>query len=136
MVRVTVRTTSIAAWLLACIVLAGCSSAHQDDVERAAKDFRAALKAEDGAKACEELSDDAQEELRQSSGSSCTIAVLDTDVPTDGRVERVSVSGTAAQVRYGDDIVFLAEFSDGWRVIAAGCRTRPDKPYDCEIQGG
>lgn len=117
-------------------VLAGCTSAHDDEVEQTAEAFHAALKADDGAKACDELSDEVQSELHQASGSSCEVAIMKAGVSPDGRIERVTVSGTAAQVRYDDDVVFLAEFADGWKVIAAGCQSQPDKPYDCEVQGG
>jgi hypothetical protein len=32
--------------------------------------------------------------------------------------------------------VFLAAFPGGWRVVAAGCTPRGDRPYDCTLQGG
>jgi hypothetical protein len=40
-----------------------------------------------------------------------------------------------AQVRFRQDTVFMAQFRDGWKVMAADCAPRPDKPYDCQIQG-
>ena len=54
----------------------------------------------------------------------------------DGRVEKVSVYDTSGQVRYDDDVVFLADFPEGWKVTAAGCVPQPDAPYDCKVQGG
>ena len=77
---------------------------------------------------------EAQEEL-QESGDSCEVAVLEAGLSPDGKVEKVSVYDTSGQVRYGDDVVFLSEFPDGWKVVAAGCR-RGRAPYDCSVQGG
>ena len=34
------------------------------------------------------------------------------------------------------DTVFLATFPGGWRVVAAGCTPRGDRPYDCTVAGG
>jgi hypothetical protein len=114
---------------------AGCASSHEPDVEQVAEQLHAALRVEDGAAACELLSEDAQEEL-QESGDSCEVAVLEAGLSPDGRVEKVSAYGTSAQVRYDDDVVFLADFPEGWRVIGAGCEKQADAPYDCKVQGG
>ena len=113
----------------------GCSSTHEADVEQVAERLHAALRVEDGAAACELLSEDAQEQL-QESGDSCEVAVLEAGLSPDGRVEKVSAYGTSAQVRYDDDVVFLADFPEGWRVIGAGCEKQADAPYDCKVQGG
>jgi hypothetical protein len=117
------------------LLLTGCASTHEADVEQVAERLHAALRAEDGAAACELLSKDAQEEL-QESGDSCEVAVLEAGLSPDGRVEKVSAYGTSAQVRYDDDVVFLADFPEGWRVIGAGCEKQADAPYDCKVQGG
>jgi hypothetical protein len=34
------------------------------------------------------------------------------------------------------DTVFLAEFPDGWKVVAAACTPRDRLPYDCQVEGG
>jgi hypothetical protein len=122
----------MAAVLLLCT---GCGSTHEDEVEQVAERLHAAIRAEDGAAACELLSENAQEELQQS-GDSCEVAVLEAGLSPDGRVEKVSVYDTSGQVRYDDDVVFLADFPEGWKVIAAGCVPQPDAPYDCKVQGG
>ena len=123
--------------LAVCVVLsvAGCSSTQEGEVEQVAERLHAALRVEDGAAACELLSDQAQEEL-QESGESCEVAILEAGISPDGRVEKVSVYDTSGQVRYDDDIVFLSEFPDGWKVIGAGCEKRAAAPYDCTVQGG
>ncbi|MET8040642.1 hypothetical protein ABZU25_07220 [Micromonospora sp. NPDC005215] len=46
------------------------------------------------------------------------------------------VYGQQAQVRLDGDTVLLAVFPGGWRVVAAGCTDRGDKPYDWVLQGG
>jgi hypothetical protein len=51
-------------------------------------------------------------------------------------VSASEVYGQRAQVRLSGDTVFLAVFPDGWRVVAAGCTARGEKPYDCVLQGG
>ena len=38
-------------------------------------------------------------------------------------------------VRLAGDTVFLAVFPGGWRVTAAGCTPRGDRPYNCTVQG-
>jgi hypothetical protein len=122
--------------LLLVLVAAGCSSSRDDTVQQAAEVFHAALRSQDGASACDSLADQVQAELQQSSGTSCEVEILESGVSTDGQVQDVNVSGTAAQVRYDDDIIFLAEFEDGWKIIGAGCERQAGGPYDCHVQGG
>jgi hypothetical protein len=121
--------------MTAVLLASGCSSTQEGEVEQVAEQLHAALRVDDGAAACELLSEEAQEEL-QESGDSCEVAVLDAGLSPDGRVEKVSVYDTSGQVRYDDDVVFLSEFPDGWKVIAAGCEKQAAAPYDCTIQGG
>jgi hypothetical protein len=45
------------------------------------------------------------------------------------------VYGQWAQVRLSEDTVFLGAFPGGWRVVAAGCTPRDNRPYDCTLQG-
>lgn len=128
--------TAAAASLVILVSLSGCSSGNDDEATRAAERLHAGLRAADGAAACEALSDEVQQELAESQGSSCETAVMDSGIPDAGRVVDVEVYGTAAQVRYDADVVFLGEFPDGWRVTAAGCSPQVDAPYDCKVQGG
>ena len=61
------------------------------------------------------------------------------NVDVGGRAEVGGViehpHGDAAQVRFTGDTVFLLRFPDGWRIGAAGCTSRGDAPYDCEVRG-
>jgi hypothetical protein len=127
------RTVSIS--MAAGVLASGCSSTQQGEVEQVAERLHAAVQAADGAAACELLSEEAQEEL-QDSGDSCEVAILEAGLSPNGRVEKVSVYDTSGQVRYDDDVVFLSEFPDGWKVIAAGCEKRAAAPYDCSVHGG
>ena len=115
--------------------LSGCSSGNEDAVTRAAEQLHADLRGNDGAGACEMLSDEAQRQLAES-GSSCATAVMESGIPDTGEVIDVAVYGTSAQVRYDEDVVFLGEFADGWKVTAAGCSPEAGAPYDCQVQGG
>jgi hypothetical protein len=61
--------------------------------------------------------------------------VLEEELPAAGEVTGTDVYGQWAQVRLTGDTVFLAVFPDGWRVVAAGCTPRPERPYDCVLKG-
>ena len=122
----------VAALLLA---VTGCASAQEDTVEQVTERLHAAIDQQDGAAACELLSEQAQTQL-QSSGDSCEVAILEAGLSPDGRVEQVNVFDTSAQVRYDDDVVFLSDFPEGWKVIGAGCTPQAEGPYDCAVEGG
>ncbi len=34
------------------------------------------------------------------------------------------------------DTLFLSSVPGGWKVTAAGCTPRPERPYQCRIKGG
>ena len=128
----------MAAWIFGAsglvLALSGCTPSQQDDAARAADDFVAAVTDEQAEAACALLAPATVEELEQSSGGACAETVLDEAVAAGHRVG-VSTFGTMSQVRYTGDVLFLARFDDGWRVVAAGCTERRDAPYSCEIEG-
>ena len=115
--------------------VSGCGDSAEDP-GAVARAFSRALKADDAEKACVLLAPETRTQLERSSGSSCAAAIGEEDLPDPGAVRRVSVYGTMAQVRFTDDVWFLAEFEPGWRVLASGCTAVPRKPYDCQLQGG
>jgi hypothetical protein len=127
-------TAAIALVVLAS--LSGCSSGNDDAATQVAERLHASLRADDGSAACDLLSEDVQEELADSEGGSCEDAVMEAGLPDSGQVVEVKVYGTSAQVRYDEDVVFLGEFADGWKVTAAGCTPQAGAPYDCQVQGG
>ncbi|MGY0004737.1 hypothetical protein [Micromonospora sp. I033] len=89
-----------------------------------------------GAGACAVLAPDTAARLEQSAGRPCAQAILDEELPEPGAVSASRVYGQWAQVRLSVDTVFLGVFPGGWRVVAAGCTARGEKPYDCVLQGG
>ncbi|QZY20220.1 hypothetical protein [Streptomyces decoyicus] len=89
---------------------------------------------------CAALAPATNEELEQSAKSGCVQAIgqaiHEQELPAAGAVQGVDVYGDQARVLLEQDTVFLAHFSTGWKLTAAGCRPRPQRPYQCEIKGG
>ena len=134
------RVRIIAASVLCCLIggLAGCGSVgrRSDAASDAAVRFLDAVSAGDGEAACALLAPDAVEEVERSSGQTCAQAVTDEDLPEPGTVTGADVYGQWALVRLSGQAVFLAMFPGGWRVVAAGCQSRGERPYDCVVDGG
>ena len=123
---------------LALLGLSACGSVGQrgDAASAVAVKLLTAVQAGDGAAACAALAPDTAAELEKSAEKPCPAAVLEEDLPAPAAVTSADVYGQRAQVVLADDTVFLAMFPGGWRVVAAGCFPRADRPYDCTIQGG
>ena len=122
---------------VALLLLTGCAGVgdRSDAAASVALRMLTAVQQDDGAAACGALAPDTLAELEQSAGQPCAEAILDEDLPQPGEVEQSQVYGQWAQVRLTGDTVFLGVFPGGWRVVAAGCTPRGDRPYDCELQG-
>jgi hypothetical protein len=116
------------------LLLSGCTPSGQGAALDAADRFQAAVQANDANLACELLSEEAVGNLASASGKSCVAAFPNLNLPT-GPVSSVEVWGDNSQVRLDSEVLFLAEFSTGWKVTAAGCEPRPDMPYDCDVEG-
>jgi hypothetical protein len=89
----------------------------------------------DGAAACEVLAPETRAAVQESAGAPCADAITEENLPAPGTVQSVDVYGQWARVVAVGDTVFLGAFGDGWRVVAAGCRSRGERPYDCQVQG-
>jgi hypothetical protein len=124
--------------VVAVMVVAGCGSVSDRGGAAAvvARTFLAAVDDGDGAGACAVLAPDTVAALERSAGEPCVDAVVDEDLPEPAHVRATDVYGQWARVLLDDDTVFLAMFPGGWRVVAAGCRSRGELPYECVLQGG
>jgi len=130
-----VRRIVVGLALAASLLSAGCTPAAEPDARAAAEAFQAAVAGRDIAAACGLLSDAARDNLESAAATSCVQALVRLDLPGD-QVGAVSVWGDNAQAKTGAGALFLAEFSSGWKVTAAGCTFRSeDVPYDCDVEG-
>ena len=112
------------------LLATGCASAEQPEVERVASVFEDP--SANASARCDLLLPTALEHLEKDAQASCTDAI--NNLPLDGGdVAGVEVWGGDAQVRLGRDTVFLSKTPNGWRIAAAGCTPRPERPYDCEV---
>ena len=131
-VRVLVMTLTV-------LVAASCSGRTDERprAEQVATGFYRAFAQGDGMSACALLAPDARHELEKSAKQPCDEAITDEDLPEDlGTVTKVAVYGNEARVEAEGDTVFVSDFDDAWMIVAAGCTSRGEQPYDCEIQGG
>jgi N-methylhydantoinase A/oxoprolinase/acetone carboxylase beta subunit len=130
--------STVSAVVLALGVL-GCGTADDRAAARAATErFYAAIKDDDGAAACEELSDDTVKELESQSGQACADAVMELDY-AGGSVVMVEVHATNAKVDLsGGESAFLSPESGAWKLSAIACKPdagKPrDRPLDCEVE--
>jgi outer membrane murein-binding lipoprotein Lpp len=116
----------------ACVLLAGCSSMQQPEVEQAATTFEDP--GADPETRCDLLAPATLAAFEEEESASCAEAIE--QVPLEGGdVESVEIWGGDAQVRLGGDTVFLTETRAGWRITAASCQPRGEAPYDCEVEG-
>jgi hypothetical protein len=120
------------------LAVAGCGSVGDREAAASGAAVRmlTAVDEQDGAQACAVLAPETVSELQESAGKPCAQAILEEDLPKPGAVAHTAVYGQWAQVRLSDDTVFLGVFGHGWRVVAAGCSSQGDRPYDCTLQGG
>ena len=112
------------------LLATGCASADQPEVERVASVFEDP--SADASARCDLLLPTAREQLEQDAQSSCADAI--NGLPLHGgNVADVEVWGGDAQVRLGRDTVFLSKTPGGWRIAAAACSPRAERPYDCQV---
>lgn len=133
--RVTTTTVAGAAAVLV-LALTGCSAGGSTRVDAmaTADRFLRDVRHGDGRAACALLVPDARTYVEDRTGSPCAEGVTTLDLPTpeDGRTQ---VYGRAAIVESDHHAVFLARSGDSWLVRAAGCRSVPDAPYECTVDG-
>ena len=117
------------------LTVAGCAAAQDPGVRRTVDRFFAAVRGGDGGAACALLAPDTAEALASDEGNGCAAAIVKAGLPAAGTVVGTQGWGAEAQVRLSGDTVFLHRFPQGWRISAAGCVPRGDKPYRCEVEG-
>jgi hypothetical protein len=117
--------------------VSGCAGANPGTSEAAAAalDFHSALSSGDYARACRLLIPSAVEKLEAGAAGTCAEKLSQLDVPAAVSVKNSASYGRNAQVVMDQDTLFLARSGDGWRITAAGCTSRGERPYDCEVEG-
>ncbi|MES5818083.1 hypothetical protein [Streptomyces sp. RG80] len=118
--------------------LAGCDSAGEREsaASAAATGFERLLRSDDTAGLCAALAPETRSEVEESEKEACEKAIASQDIPLGGDIRGTDVYGRQARVVLESDTLFLSRFTDGWKVVAAGCVPRPGQPYQCVIKGG
>jgi hypothetical protein len=129
------RWSSTVAGTVLVLATAGCGSTQDAVARDTAMEFERALSSGGAARACDLLAPRTKSELVESAGKPCPQALTEEDLPEVGDVRATESFGTMAQVRFDGDVLFLAEFRGGWKVMAAGCTDRPEQPYNCLVGG-
>jgi hypothetical protein len=113
------------------LLATACSpSERAEQAREVASRFLQAAGGNDPTTACGLLAPRTAEDLPED----CAQALEDWPGPTE--ITEVAVWGDRAQAKSGDSALFLAEFNDGWRVVAAGCVPRGENlPYQCTVGG-
>ena len=124
--------------LTAALSVVGCGRADdQQAVAGVTERFLNAVADGNGAEACAQLSDGAQQALEQDESKPCPEAARELEGEIDSsRVAHADVFATTAKVDLTDgQSAFLELTSRGWRLAAAGCRPGgADEPYECEVE--
>jgi hypothetical protein len=118
---------------------AGCGGGTDvAEVRTVSESFWAAVEAQDGERACAQLTPQTRAQLEEQEQHQCREAI------TGVRLEPGSVTGV--QVYMLNAIVelsngeaeFLEQGKEGWRLSAVGCTPRKDKPvdhpYECQVE--
>lgn len=113
-------------------LLAGCSGAHEPEVEQVAATFEDP--SGDPEARCDLLAAATRVTFEETESAPCSEAIQDLPLQ-GGEVVSVEIWGGDAQVKLAGDTVFLTETSAGWRITAAACRPQEDAPYECEVDG-
>jgi hypothetical protein len=120
---------------LVAVLCVGCGSSQNDAVQGAVTRFEAAVTAQDSGSACGLLAPATRSEVESSVGEPCVQAWPAAGVAPGGEVTRVRAYGSMAMVELDADTLFLARFPSGWRIMAAHCAPRAEKPYECQVKG-
>jgi hypothetical protein len=119
------RRLAAALMLVAPVALAGCGTGADERAARGSVSrFESAIAAKDGAAACHELSSKTSSSLESSEKKPCEQAILSAGLKPSRAVRDASVWVTGAQVKLDGDTLFLDDTATGWKISAAGCKSR------------
>jgi hypothetical protein len=122
---------------LALTALGGCRLGPDDgSAADVATRFHAMVEQGVGDGACAVLAPETKAQLESSQGEPCAQAITKVALGTGTEVLSSDAYGTNARIVLDGDVVFLAAFEKRWLVVSAGCRPRPDRSYDCALEGG
>ncbi len=127
------RRAVLAAVAGACLVMTGCSSTQQPEVEQVATTFE--NPGADPRTRCDLLAPATLEAFEQDEEASCAEAIQQVPLGGGGEIESVEIWGGDAQVRLSGDTLFLTQTRAGWRISAAACQSRGEAPYECGVEG-
>lgn len=128
-------TTVLTGVLLATVSGCAGSSPGTSEAASTALDFHRALDSGDYPRACGLLIPAAVEKLETGAPGTCAEKLEQLDVPVAASVQDSASYGRNAQVVMDGDTLFLARSGEGWKITAAGCTARGERPYDCEVEG-
>ncbi|MFF9909022.1 hypothetical protein [Streptomyces sp. NPDC013457] len=128
----------VAAVAAAVAMLCGCGATEPrlGGARRAATAFEEALARADYAGACALLAPQTRRQLEEDAAEPCGPSLAGEELPAGGTVRDTQVYGRQALLRLEGDRLFLSQFDDGWKVVAAGCEPERDLPYRCSLKGG
>lgn len=129
---------SVVAAVGAAAMLCGCGApaARVDGATQAGSAFEQALADADYPRACALLAPQTRQQLQEDQHLPCGPALRGQGLPAAGQVRAAQVYGRQALLGLQHDTLFLSQFHDGWKVVAAGCTPRGDQPYRCSLKGG
>ncbi|MFD7233197.1 hypothetical protein [Streptomyces sp. NPDC059881] len=124
--------------LAAAAALCGCGASEPrlDGARRAATAFEQALARADYSGACALLAPQTRQQLEEDASTPCSPALANEGLPAAGTVGDTQMYGRQALLRLAGDTLFLSQFDDGWKIVAAGCEPETDMPYRCSLKGG
>ncbi|MDX3533901.1 hypothetical protein PV721_05880 [Streptomyces sp. MB09-01] len=127
-----VVTISVAAVLCGC----GATAPRLEGARQAGEAFEQALADADYARACGLLAPQTRQQLEENEEKPCGPALPGQELPVAGQVRGTQVHGRQALLRLQKDTLFLSQFDDGWKVVAADCAPQGEQPYRCSLKGG
>jgi hypothetical protein len=119
------------------LLAAGCAGLNPGSNEAAvtARQFHQLIGSGDGAGACGLLAPGTAEEIENGTAGSCADELSRLGLAPASEVLESQAFGREAQVRMDGDTVFLTQSGGRWVVTAAGCTSRNERPYLCDVRG-